>query len=140
MFNLLYTRSSEMYKCFGECLQAENDPIAPSRGIPREDINVSRVVHQLVSHFLPLNSFITVSIALKLLYCSLFQANPNCLLLVTPQGGHLGWVAGSEAPFGAPWTDPVVMDFLEQLQKDSSKPPSAKVSQQNTEDLHELEV
>ncbi|XAR70093.1 Alcohol O-acetyltransferase [Bertholletia excelsa] len=42
--------------------------------------------------------------------------NPNCLLIVTPKGGHLGWVAGAEAPFGAPWTDPVVMDFLEHLE------------------------
>ncbi|XP_072958521.1 embryogenesis-associated protein EMB8 [Typha angustifolia] len=63
------------------CIQAANDPIAPSRGIPREKI----------------------------------KENPNCLLIVTPQGGHLGWVAGSEAPFGAPWTDPVVMEFLENL-------------------------
>ncbi|CAA6663340.1 unnamed protein product [Spirodela intermedia] len=63
------------------CIQAANDPIAPSRGIPRDEI----------------------------------QANPHCLLIVTPQGGHLGWLAGSEAPFGAPWTDTVVMDFLELL-------------------------
>ncbi|KAK8591609.1 hypothetical protein V6N13_031648 [Hibiscus sabdariffa] len=33
------------------------------------------------------------------------KENPNCMLIVTPQGGHLGWVAGDEAPFGAPWTD-----------------------------------
>lgn len=49
------------------------------------------------------------------MYC-LSQVNPNCLLIVTPKGGHLGWVAGSEAPLGAPWTDPVVMDFLEYLE------------------------
>ncbi|OMO85850.1 NatC N(alpha)-terminal acetyltransferase, Mak10 subunit [Corchorus olitorius] len=64
---------------------ATNDPIAPSRAIPREDI----------------------------------KDNPNCLLIVTPKGGHLGWVAGSQAPRGAPWTDPVVMDFLEHLEKGS---------------------
>ncbi|XP_078440348.1 esterase/lipase/thioesterase family protein [Wolffia australiana] len=69
------------------CIQAENDPIAPSRGIPREEI----------------------------------QANPYCLLIATPQGGHLGWVASSEGPFGAPWTDSVVMDFLELLQAGSIK-------------------
>ncbi|OEL33222.1 Embryogenesis-associated protein EMB8 [Dichanthelium oligosanthes] len=80
------------------CIQADNDPIAPSRGIPREDIKES---------------------------CSLlFQANPNCLLLVTPKGGHLGWVAGDEAPFGCPWTDPVVMEYLEYLQNENS--PSTK--------------
>lgn len=69
------------------CIQADNDPIAPSRGIPRQDI----------------------------------EENCNCLLIVTPKGGHLGWVAGSEAPFGAPWTDPVVMDFLEFLQQAKSQ-------------------
>ncbi|XP_010503747.1 PREDICTED: embryogenesis-associated protein EMB8-like [Camelina sativa] len=61
------------------CIQAANDPIAPERGIPRDDI----------------------------------KANPNCMLIVTPRGGHLGWVAGEEAPNGAPWTDPVVMQFLQ---------------------------
>ncbi|CAA2984086.1 Hypothetical predicted protein [Olea europaea subsp. europaea] len=65
------------------CIQAANDPIAPSRGIPREDI----------------------------------KENPNCLLIVTPKGGHLGWVAGGEAPLGAPWTDPIIMDFLEHLEQ-----------------------
>ncbi|KAI4326781.1 hypothetical protein L6164_019317 [Bauhinia variegata] len=64
------------------CIQAANDPIAPSRGIPRDDI----------------------------------KENPNCLLIVTPKGGHLGWVAGDESPLGAPWTDPLVIDFLEYLE------------------------
>ncbi|XP_031095989.1 embryogenesis-associated protein EMB8 [Ipomoea triloba] len=68
------------------CIQAANDPIAPSRGIPRKDI----------------------------------EENPNCLLIVTPQGGHLGWVAGSDAPTGAPWTDPIVMDFLDNLEQAKS--------------------
>ncbi|KAL6986487.1 embryogenesis-associated protein emb8 [Sarracenia purpurea var. burkii] len=45
------------------------------------------------------------------------EENPNCLLIVTPKGGHLGWVAGVEAPRGAPWTDPVVMDFLDHLER-----------------------
>ncbi|KAF7090229.1 hypothetical protein CFC21_093014 [Triticum aestivum] len=67
------------------CIQADNDPIAPSRGIPREDI----------------------------------KANPNCLLIVTPEGGHLGWVAGDEAPFGCPWTDPIVMEFLEHVHNET---------------------
>ncbi|KAB2049090.1 hypothetical protein ES319_A13G153700v1 [Gossypium barbadense] len=47
--------------------------------------------------------------------------NPNCMLIVTPQGGHLGWVAGDDAPFGAPWTDNVVIEFLEHLRKNASK-------------------
>ncbi|CAL5407076.1 unnamed protein product [Camellia sinensis] len=91
------------------CIQAANDPIAPSRGIPRKDI----------------------------------QENPNCLLIVTPKGGHLGWVAGAESPRGAPWTDPVVMDFLEHLERGRergrsiAKSGSAKV---NKEGLHHIEV
>ncbi|KAL6182793.1 hypothetical protein ACLB2K_044206 [Fragaria x ananassa] len=48
------------------------------------------------------------------------QDNPNCMLIVTPQGGHLGWVAGAEAPFGCPWTDPTVMDFLDHLERGKS--------------------
>lgn len=27
-------------------------------------------------------------------------ANPKCTLVVTPGGGHLGWAAGPEGPFG----------------------------------------
>ncbi|XP_075505722.1 embryogenesis-associated protein EMB8 [Primulina tabacum] len=94
------------------CIQAENDPIAPSRGIPREDI----------------------------------KKNPNCMLIVTPKGGHLGWVAGCEAPFGAPWTDPVVMDFLEYLEqsRSSTTAPSTKLQDSksicNTHDLHHVVV
>eukprot|EP00252_Welwitschia_mirabilis_P001173 TRINITY_DN11092_c0_g1_i1.p1 TRINITY_DN11092_c0_g1~~TRINITY_DN11092_c0_g1_i1.p1 ORF type:complete len:464 (-),score=44.44 TRINITY_DN11092_c0_g1_i1:233-1624(-) len=65
------------------CIQAENDPIAPSRAIPEEEI----------------------------------KENSNCLLVVTPYGGHLGWVSGAEAPFGAPWPDPLVIEFLEVLEK-----------------------
>lgn len=64
------------------CIQADDDPIAPSRGIPRAEI----------------------------------LENPYCFLVVTPSGGHLGWVAGAEAPFGAPWTDPLVMDYLEEIE------------------------
>eukprot|EP00268_Persea_americana_P027787 TRINITY_DN2705_c0_g1_i6.p1 TRINITY_DN2705_c0_g1~~TRINITY_DN2705_c0_g1_i6.p1 ORF type:complete len:420 (-),score=62.30 TRINITY_DN2705_c0_g1_i6:555-1793(-) len=75
------------------CIQAANDPIAPARGIPRDDI----------------------------------KENPHCLLIVTPKGGHLGWVAGDEAPFGAPWTDTVVMEYLEHLEK--QKPESTSCGQ-----------
>ncbi|XP_022949852.1 embryogenesis-associated protein EMB8-like [Cucurbita moschata] len=69
------------------CIQAANDPIAPDRGVPREDI----------------------------------KENPNCLLIVTPKGGHLGWVAGPSAPLGNPWTDPFVIDFLVYLESQESK-------------------
>ncbi|ERN10725.1 embryogenesis-associated protein EMB8 [Amborella trichopoda] len=90
------------------CIQAANDPIAPSKGIPRQEI----------------------------------EENPNCLLIVTPKGGHLGWVAGDEAPFGAPWTDPVVMEFLEHLQKSKSEGSihSGMDEVQDTEALHSVGV
>lgn len=26
--------------------------------------------------------------------------NPNCILVITPCGGHLGWVSGPGAPLG----------------------------------------
>lgn len=61
----------------------------------------------------------------------LVQDNPNCMLIVTPEGGHLGWVAGDEAPYGAPWTDPVVMDFLEYLENNNYKSESASKSMEN---------
>ncbi|XP_057967434.1 embryogenesis-associated protein EMB8-like [Malania oleifera] len=70
------------------CIQAANDPIAPYRSIPREDI----------------------------------KENPNCLMIITPKGGHLGWVAGAKAPRGSPWTDPVVMNFLSYLESGRSQP------------------
>ncbi|KAG6781228.1 hypothetical protein POTOM_014119 [Populus tomentosa] len=90
--------------------KAANDPIAPARGIPFEDI----------------------------------KENPNCLLIVTPKGGHLGWIAGSEAPLGAPWTDTIVMDFLEYLQSGACKAPAShsgtEGGQHSTEAKHHLEV
>lgn len=92
------------------CIQAENDPIAPSRAIPREDI----------------------------------KENLNCMLIVTPKGGHLGWVAGAEAPLGAPWTDPVVMDFLEYLERGASKTgkfsADSEAVQRSSGELHRIEV
>ncbi|GJU25202.1 embryogenesis-associated protein EMB8-like protein [Tanacetum coccineum] len=54
------------------------------------------------------------------------QENPNCMLIVTPKGGHLGWVAGTESPFGTPWTDPVVMEFLEHLEKKNGSLPQSQ--------------
>ncbi|KHN46491.1 Embryogenesis-associated protein EMB8 [Glycine soja] len=88
------------------CIQAANDPIAPNRGIPREDI----------------------------------EENPNCLLIVTPKGGHLGWVAGDEAPLGAPWTDPLVMDFIQYLESEAVKTPETNSNPGSKETLYHLEV
>ncbi|KAK7258178.1 hypothetical protein RIF29_32684 [Crotalaria pallida] len=88
------------------CIQAANDPIAPNRGIPREDI----------------------------------KENPNCLLVVTPKGGHLGWVAGDEAPLGAPWTDPLVIDFIQHLEREAVKSEKTSRDPQGKEALHHVEV
>ncbi|KAL5056585.1 hypothetical protein RYX36_037267 [Vicia faba] len=89
------------------CIQAANDPIAPSRGIPRQDI----------------------------------KENPNCLLVVTSKGGHLGWVAGDEAPLGAPWTDPLVIDFLQYLETEAAKAPQTGSDPgDNKQTLHHLQV
>ncbi|XP_057994279.1 embryogenesis-associated protein EMB8 isoform X2 [Hevea brasiliensis] len=71
------------------------------------------------------------------------KVNPNCLLIVTPKGGHLGWVAGAEAPLGAPWTDTVVMDFLEYLEGVASKSAAsgfqAESGQISLEGVHHVE-
>lgn len=40
-------------------------------------------------------------------------ANAKCVLATTPTGGHLGWVAGRGAPWGAPWSDQVMTEWLE---------------------------
>ena len=37
----------------------------------------------------------------------------NVILVETPSGGHLGWTAGEEAPFGAPWPDRGAFEFLD---------------------------
>lgn len=72
------------------------------------------------------------------------QENPNCLLIVTPKGGHLGWVAGDEAPFGAPWTDTVVTDFLEHLEMGASKALSSSSNAEGLDQhkniMHQVEV
>lgn len=39
------------------------------------------------------------------------ENNPNCVLVTTPTGGHLGWVQAG-APFGAPWADAVAAEWL----------------------------
>ena len=40
------------------------------------------------------------------------RQNPNCSLVVTPGGGHLGWVSGPGAFLGAPWTNDAVAEWL----------------------------
>lgn len=40
------------------------------------------------------------------------ERNPNCILAVTPRGGHLGWMEPGN-PFGGPWTDAPMLEFLQ---------------------------
>jgi predicted alpha/beta-fold hydrolase len=40
------------------------------------------------------------------------RGNQNCVLAVTPTGGHLGWVSGPKAPLGGPWTGQPVLEFF----------------------------
>ena len=40
------------------------------------------------------------------------QENPNCTLVVTPGGGHLGWVSGPGVFFGPPWTNEAVAEWM----------------------------
>lgn len=40
------------------------------------------------------------------------EANPNCLLVLTPTGGHLGWCGGRDGVTGAPWSDAAVAEFF----------------------------
>eukprot|EP00246_Nothoceros_aenigmaticus_P001554 TRINITY_DN12047_c0_g1_i1.p1 TRINITY_DN12047_c0_g1~~TRINITY_DN12047_c0_g1_i1.p1 ORF type:complete len:404 (+),score=36.01 TRINITY_DN12047_c0_g1_i1:256-1467(+) len=60
------------------------------------------------------------------------EANTNFLLVITPTGGHLGWIAGEDAPFGCPWTDPVVMDYLEIL--DDAVKDEVPLAREGTDD------
>jgi hypothetical protein len=42
------------------------------------------------------------------------KTTPGPVVLVeTESGGHLGWTAGAEAPFGSPWPDVGAMQFFE---------------------------
>lgn len=38
--------------------------------------------------------------------------NPNCILVVTPTGGHLGWCSGNDGVTGAPWTDKAMQEYF----------------------------
>ena len=50
-----------------------------------------------------------------------FQAlkgNPNCTLVVTPTGGHLGWcTSDGDGIRGAPWSDKAVIEYLNAVMK-----------------------
>lgn len=38
--------------------------------------------------------------------------NPNCALVVTPGGGHLGWAAGPTAPLGVWCLNKISVDLM----------------------------
>ena len=38
--------------------------------------------------------------------------NPNCILVTTPTGGHLGWCSGENGILGAPWTDMALNQYF----------------------------
>ena len=40
-------------------------------------------------------------------------SNAQCILVTTPRGGHLGWVAGVGGLRGAPWTDTLVVEYVQ---------------------------
>lgn len=40
------------------------------------------------------------------------EENPNCLLVLTPTGGHLGWCSGKDGTTGAPWTDWLLVEYF----------------------------
>jgi len=45
------------------------------------------------------------------------RQNPNCILVVTPSGGHLGWCSGETGVRGAPWSDGAIVQYLGAVQK-----------------------
>ncbi|GJP54053.1 hypothetical protein CLOM_g13169 [Closterium sp. NIES-68] len=73
------------------------------------------------------------------------EENPFTMLVGTSHGGHLGWVAGPEAPFGAPWPDVLTMEFLEALEKRAVEDESEGIPQETAHEKlfgrkEELEV
>jgi predicted alpha/beta-fold hydrolase len=48
--------------------------------------------------------------------CQHLEANENCILVVTPTGGHLGWCSGDNGIFDAPWTDMALMQYFGAVQ------------------------
>jgi len=40
------------------------------------------------------------------------EGNPNCILVTTGTGGHLGWVCRERGRTGGPWTDPLVAQYV----------------------------
>eukprot|EP00798_Chlamydomonas_sp_ICE-L_P012777 gene12777-16034_t len=51
--------------------------------------------------------------------------NPDCTLVTTKTGGHLGWFAGEGAPWGPRWTDRLVMQWLQSVIQEWEAPGGA---------------
>jgi len=49
------------------------------------------------------------------------------VLVETESGGHLGWTAGAEAPFGSPWPDVGAMQFFEACRRGVGRMSSGDV-------------
>lgn len=45
------------------------------------------------------------------------EANSNCVLVVTPTGGHLGWTSGPGGVRAAPWSDRGVVEYFSAVQQ-----------------------
>lgn len=45
------------------------------------------------------------------------KANPLCVLVTTPTGGHLGWCSGGNGVLGAPWSDAGVSQYFQAIGK-----------------------
>lgn len=59
------------------------------------------------------------------------KANPNCMLVTTPYGGHLGWVAGEGSPFGPPWSDLAAIQWLDAVLRELDVSKKVKKTRRN---------
>jgi len=62
-------------------------------------------------------------------------ANPNCILVLTPSGGHLGWCCSDSGIREAPWTDRAVVQYLGAVQKLWSEEQEEKAAQHPAAEL-----
>jgi predicted alpha/beta-fold hydrolase len=58
----------------------------------------------------------------------LFASNPHLVLATTPTGGHLGWITDSDTLWGGPWTDRVVLEFLQAVLARTQLPQAAQAA------------
>jgi predicted alpha/beta-fold hydrolase len=56
------------------------------------------------------------------------KQNPNCTLVLTPTGGHLGWCSSTseQGILGAPWTDKAVIEYFAAVRKLQIEPDIEK--------------